>query len=128
MQTGGSFGWPEAAAIIDNQIPLFLSECVVFDDDSADGLSHMTVYGLYISWCLTGNKTPLPGQEFCNALRLHGLQSEARYGVEHYRGLRMADSISQDETVQSAASVRKYSAGEIHSDATDLRTFVTSLN
>lgn len=72
----------------------------------------MTVYCLYISWCLTGNKTPLPVQEFCNTLRLHGLRSEVRYGAEHYLGLRLADSISQDETAHSSSSVRKYSVGE----------------
>lgn len=53
----------------DTQIGVFLRECVIYEEDSEEGLDLEAMYGLYISWCVLGNKVPIPESAFRTSVR-----------------------------------------------------------
>ena len=66
----------------DTQIGSFIRDCVVFEDDTEDGLDFDTFYGLYISWCVLGRKIPIPDSAFKTALELEGLNPSRKMAGE----------------------------------------------
>ena len=85
----------------DTQISSFLSDCVVFDDDTEEGLDFDTLYGLYISWCVLGRKVPIPDSAFRTALELEGLRARKDHGQRIYPGLNMVGPAARDYVMNS---------------------------
>ncbi|GAA2870813.1 hypothetical protein [Paenarthrobacter ilicis] len=86
----------------DTQISIFLSESVVFEDDTDKGLDFDTLYGLYISWCVLGRKVPIPDSAFKTALTLEGLKPEKDpTGQRVYVGMTMVGAAARDYVVNN---------------------------
>ena len=85
----------------DTQIGAFLRECVIYEEDSEEGLDFEALYGLYISWCVLGNKVPVPDSAFRTSVRTSGVKHEKRDGVRYYPGLRMIGDAARDYVLNS---------------------------
>ena len=85
----------------DSQIHAFLRDSVIYEEDSEDGLGFEALYGLYISWCLLGNKVPIPDSAFRTAVRISGVKHDKREGLRYYPGLRMIGEAARDYVVNS---------------------------
>lgn len=85
----------------DTQIGAFLRECVVYEEDSEEGLDLEALYGLYISWCVLGAKVPVPDSAFRTSVRLSGVKHEKRNGNRYYPGLRMVGDAARDYVLNS---------------------------
>ncbi|MCD4849967.1 hypothetical protein LN996_04005 [Arthrobacter sp. AK01] len=85
----------------DTQIGSFIRDCVVFEDDTENGLDFDTFYGLYISWCVLGRKIPIPDSAFKTALVREGLRSIKENGRRIYAGLSMVGPAARDYVVNS---------------------------
>lgn len=79
-----------------NDFTLFYRECLVFDDDTEDGLDFESLYGLYISWCRL-NHMPLDSEaSLGRALKLLGFHSVRHNHHKSYIGLRMTGPAARD--------------------------------
>ncbi len=85
----------------DTQIGVFLRECVIYEEDSEQGLDLEALYGLYISWCVLGNKVPIPESAFRTSVRLNGVKHNKREGIRYYPGLRMIGDAARDYVLNS---------------------------
>ena len=85
----------------DTQIGAFLRECVIYEEDSEEGLDFEALYGRYISWCVLGNKVPVPDSAFLTSVRTSGVKHEKRDGVRYYPGLRMIGDAARDYVLNS---------------------------
>ncbi|WP_026548166.1 hypothetical protein [Paenarthrobacter nicotinovorans] len=85
----------------DTQIGSFIRDCVVFEDDTENGLDFDTFYGLYISWCVLGRKIPIPDSAFKTALELEGLRPTKENGHRIYAGMSMVGPAARDYVVNS---------------------------
>ncbi|MEV7661586.1 hypothetical protein [Paenarthrobacter sp. NPDC089316] len=85
----------------DTQIGSFIRDCVVFEDDTENGLDSDTFYGLYISWCVLGRKIPIPDSAFKTALEREGLKTAKVNGQRIYAGLSMVGPAARDYVVNS---------------------------
>ncbi|WP_159705233.1 hypothetical protein [Arthrobacter sp. 18067] len=85
----------------DTQIGSFIRDCVVFEDDTENGLDFDTFYGLYISWCVLGHKIPVPDSAFKTALEREGLRPIKENGQRIYPGMSMVGPAARDYVVNS---------------------------
>ncbi|MEJ1115848.1 hypothetical protein WBN73_16330 [Paenarthrobacter sp. CCNWLY172] len=85
----------------DTQISSFIRDCVVFEDDTENGLDFDTFYGLYISWCVLGRKIPIPDSAFKTALGLEGLRPIKENGRRIYPGMSMVGAAARDYVMNS---------------------------
>ncbi|HKU35515.1 MAG TPA: hypothetical protein VJP90_08195 [Paenarthrobacter sp.] len=85
----------------DTQIGAFLRECVVYEEDSEEGLDLEALYGLYISWCVLGSKVPIPDSAFITSVRINGVKHHKREGTRFYPGLRMVGDAARDYVLNS---------------------------
>lgn len=85
----------------DTQISSFIRDCVVFEDDTENGLEFDTFYGLYISWCVLGRKIPIPDSAFKTALEREGLKTIKLSGQRIYPGMSMVGPAARDYVVNS---------------------------
>ncbi|MDR6986685.1 hypothetical protein J2Y66_001155 [Paenarthrobacter nitroguajacolicus] len=85
----------------DTQISSFIQDCVVFEDDTENGLDFDTFYGLYISWCVLGRKIPIPDSAFKTALELEGLRPIKENGRKIYAGMSMVGPAARDYVINS---------------------------
>ena len=85
----------------DTQINSFIRDCVVFEDDTENGLDFDTFYGLYISWCVLGRKIPIPDSAFKTALERQGLKPIKVSGQRIYPGMSMVGAAARDYVVNS---------------------------
>ncbi|MET3903202.1 hypothetical protein [Paenarthrobacter sp. 4246] len=85
----------------DTQISSFVRDCVVFEDDTENGLDFDTFYGLYISWCVLGRKIPIPDSAFKTALELEGFRPIKVNGRRIYPGMSMVGAAARDYVVNS---------------------------
>ncbi|GGJ33558.1 hypothetical protein [Paenarthrobacter histidinolovorans] len=85
----------------DTQIGSFIRDCVVFEDDTENGLDFDTFYGLYISWCVLGRKIPIPDSAFKTALEREGLKTTKVNGLRLYPGMSMVGPAARDYVVNS---------------------------
>lgn len=53
----------------------FLNEATAPDQDGGLSLRKDQLYGLYTSWCLLNQSTPVPGSAFWSAMRDHRIRS-----------------------------------------------------
>ncbi|MFK0006455.1 hypothetical protein ACIQTZ_05320 [Paenarthrobacter sp. NPDC090520] len=93
----------------DTQIGAFLRECVVYEEDSEEGLDLDALYGLYISWCVLGNKIPVPDSAFRTSIRLNGVKHHKRDGNRYYPGLRMVGAAARDYVLNSVPAAYEVS-------------------
>lgn len=89
--------------MIDSHIPNFLNQCIIIDNADGDGLDVTALYGLYVSWCLTGGSVPMVNSVFVTALRHHGVEHDDDRGtIRFYPGLKMVDPMSRGDVLGAA--------------------------
>ncbi|MFI2563423.1 hypothetical protein [Paenarthrobacter sp. NPDC018779] len=89
----------------DIHISAFLDERVVQDPTLDDSLDLGTLYGLYVSWCLTAGQHPAAQDVFCTALRHHGVAHDDEQGlIRVYPGLRILDPFTDSDAIAGAAA------------------------
>lgn len=82
----------------DSQIQNFLDQCTVIKCTNEGGIDLTALFGVYVSWCLTGGTAPMANSAFVTAIRHHGIEHDDDQGaIRFYPGLTMVDSFSTRE-------------------------------